>query len=63
VVEWFVDAADYMESIANAIDAAKKEIFITGYILHPEIYLKRPITNDNTKFRLDSMLMRKAVKI
>ena len=38
---WFVDGADYMEAIADSIQAAKEEIFITGFFLSPEIYLKR----------------------
>jgi phospholipase D1/2 len=38
---WFVDGADYMESIADSIQSATEEIFITGFFLSPEIYLKR----------------------
>jgi phospholipase D1/2 len=61
-VKWFVDGADYMESIADAIDAAKEEIFIAGFFMSPEIYLKRPVITGD-KYRLDVMLKRKAVKI
>jgi phospholipase D1/2 len=60
--KWFVDGADYMESIADAIEAAKEEIFIAGFFLTPEIYLKRPVITGD-KYRLDSMLKRKAVSL
>jgi phospholipase D1/2 len=60
LVRWFVDGCDYMESIADSIDSAKEEIFITGFFLSPEIYLKRPIIMGD-KWRLDKLLKRKAV--
>ncbi|XP_066154308.1 phospholipase D2 [Euwallacea fornicatus] len=56
---WFVDGASYMSSVADAIEAAKEEIFITDWWLSPEIYLKRPaIVGDY--WRLDKLLQRKA---
>ncbi|RNA10079.1 phospholipase D2 isoform X1 [Brachionus plicatilis] len=58
-VKWFVDAADYMESVADSIEAAKEEIFITGFFISPEIYLKRPIIVGD-RWRLDKLLQRKA---
>lgn len=60
LTKWFVDGSDYMESIADAIDAAKEEIFITGFFLSPEIYLKRPMISGDM-WRLDKLLKRKAV--
>ena len=60
LVKWFVDGSDYMESIADSIEAAKQEIFITGFFLSPEIYLKRPVLVGD-KWRLDKLLQRKAV--
>lgn len=60
--KWFVDGCDYMSSIADSIDAAKEEIFITGFFLSPEIYLKRPMMVGD-KWRLDKLLKRKAVTI
>lgn len=59
-VKWFVDGSDYMESIANSIETAQQEIFITGFFLSPEIYLKRPIVHGDM-WRLDKLLKRKAV--
>ena len=59
LVKWFIDGADYMESIADALDSAQSEIFITGFFLSPEIYLKRPAIMGD-KWRLDKVLKRKA---
>ncbi|XP_060530761.1 phospholipase D2 isoform X2 [Cylas formicarius] len=56
---WFVDGSSYMSAVAEAIDNAKEEIFITDWWLSPEIYLKRPaIVGDY--WRLDKLLQRKA---
>ncbi|CAF0944765.1 unnamed protein product, partial [Brachionus calyciflorus] len=59
LAKWFVDGADYMESVADSIEAATEEIFITGFFLSPEIYLKRPIIVGD-RWRLDKLLKRKA---
>ena len=59
-IKWFVDGSDYMESVANSIETAKQEIFITGFFLSPEIYMKRPVVVGD-KWRLDKLLQRKAV--
>ena len=60
MVKWLVDGADYMESIAEAIELAQEEIFIAGFFLSPELYLKRPVIHGN-QYRLDYLLKRKAV--
>ncbi|XP_035263647.1 phospholipase D1 isoform X1 [Anguilla anguilla] len=57
--KWFVNAADYFGAIADALEGAKEEIFITGWWLSPEIFLKRPVVDGNT-WRLDYILKRKA---
>ena len=31
-----------MSAVADAIDAAEHEIFITDWQFHPNVYLKRP---------------------
>lgn len=56
---WFVDGASYFEAVAEALEKAKEEIFITDWWLSPEIYLKRHVT-DREKWRLDVILGRKA---
>ena len=58
---WFVDGKDYMSAVADAIEAAEKEIMITDWQMNPEIFMKRPDTGvDSLYWRLDKMLLRKA---
>ncbi|XP_076857811.1 phospholipase D1 isoform X2 [Brachyhypopomus gauderio] len=57
--QWFVNAAGYFDAIADALEGAKEEIFITAWWLSPEIFLKRPVVEGNT-WRLDHVLKRKA---
>nr|XP_023026917.1 phospholipase D1-like [Leptinotarsa decemlineata] len=57
---WFVDGASYMSTVADAIDNAKEEIFITDWWLSPEIYLKRPALVGDY-WQLNKLLQRKAV--
>ncbi|XP_036401455.1 phospholipase D1 [Megalops cyprinoides] len=57
--KWFVNAAGYFNAIADALEGAKEEIFITGWWISPEIFLKRPVVDGNT-WRLDYVLKRKA---
>uniref|UniRef100_A0A8C0DZN7 Phospholipase n=1 Tax=Balaenoptera musculus TaxID=9771 RepID=A0A8C0DZN7_BALMU len=54
----FVNGAGYFAAAADAILRAQEEIFITGWWLSPEIYLKRPAHSDD--WRLDIMLKKKA---
>ncbi|XP_012944337.1 phospholipase D1 [Aplysia californica] len=56
---WFVDGRSYFEAVADALEKAREEIYITDWWLSPEIYLKRPIV-DGDKWRLDVILKRKA---
>ncbi|KAH9284142.1 Phospholipase D1 [Echinococcus granulosus] len=53
-----IDGASYMASVADAMEAACQEIFIADWWLSPEIYLKRPYSDDY--WRLDILLKRKA---
>ncbi|XP_049605917.1 phospholipase D1 [Syngnathus scovelli] len=57
--KWYVNGKSYMEDVANALEEAKEEIFITDWWLSPEIFLKRPIVEGN-RWRLDHLLRRKA---
>uniref|UniRef100_A0A8K9V7Y8 Phospholipase n=1 Tax=Oncorhynchus mykiss TaxID=8022 RepID=A0A8K9V7Y8_ONCMY len=57
--KWYVNGKTYMEDVANALEEAKEEIFITDWWLSPEIFLKRPVVEGN-KWRLDCILKRKA---
>ena len=59
--KWFVDGQDYMSAVADAIQAAKNEIFITDWQLSPHIFMKRQDTGvDSLAWRLDKMLFKKA---
>uniref|UniRef100_A0AAY4EYD5 Phospholipase n=1 Tax=Denticeps clupeoides TaxID=299321 RepID=A0AAY4EYD5_9TELE len=55
----YVNGKNYMEDVANALQEAKEEIFITDWWLSPEIFLKRPVVEGN-HWRLDCILKRKA---
>ncbi|XP_012088961.3 phospholipase D zeta 1 isoform X2 [Jatropha curcas] len=57
--QWFVDGQAAFEAIASAIENAKSEIFITGWWLCPELYLRRPFRSHSIS-RLDSLLEAKA---
>lgn len=57
---WFVDGAAYMSAVADALEAAREEIYIADWWLSPEIHLKRPAV-DGDYWRLDRILKRKAV--
>uniref|UniRef100_A0A671QBD8 Phospholipase n=1 Tax=Sinocyclocheilus anshuiensis TaxID=1608454 RepID=A0A671QBD8_9TELE len=59
--KWYVNGKQYMEDVANALEEAEEEIFITDWWLSPEIFLKRPVVEGN-RWRLDSILKRKAQK-
>ena len=50
-----------MAAVAEVIEAAKEEIFITDWWLSPEIYLKRGL-DFTPALRLDYLLKRKAVR-
>ncbi|XP_022844837.1 phospholipase D zeta 1 isoform X2 [Olea europaea var. sylvestris] len=57
--QWFVDGCAAFEAIGLAIEAAKSEIFICGWWLCPELYLRRPF-HAHASSRLDSLLEAKA---
>ncbi|XP_072110983.1 phospholipase D1-like isoform X2 [Mobula birostris] len=57
--KWYVNAKNYFEDVADALESAQEEIFITDWWLSPEIFLKRPVMEGNY-WRLDCILKRKA---
>ncbi|KAK9664707.1 hypothetical protein RND81_14G062600 [Saponaria officinalis] len=57
--QWFVDGQAAFEAIALAIENAKSEIFICGWWVCPELYLRRPF-KDFASSRLDALLEAKA---
>ncbi|MEQ2299139.1 hypothetical protein AMECASPLE_012382, partial [Ameca splendens] len=58
LTKWYVNGKDYFADLADALEQAKEEIFITDWWLSPEIFLKRPATDNH--WRLDEILKRKA---
>ncbi|KAA8545205.1 hypothetical protein F0562_019906 [Nyssa sinensis] len=57
--QWFIDGQAAFEAIASSIENAKSEIYITGWWLCPELYLRRPFHNHGSS-RLDALLEAKA---
>ncbi|WKX95036.1 hypothetical protein Q1695_011916 [Nippostrongylus brasiliensis] len=57
--KWFVDARSYMSHAADMMELAREEIFIAGWWISPEIYMKRPALEGHY-WRLDEILKRKA---
>lgn len=57
--QWFIDGKAAFEAIASSIENASSEIYITGWWLCPELYLRRPFHN-NSSSRLDILLEAKA---
>ncbi|KAI5089509.1 phospholipase D2 isoform X1, partial [Silurus meridionalis] len=58
LTKWYVNGSGYFSDLADALEKAKEEIFITDWWLSPEVYLKRPA--QGTYWRLDQILKRKA---
>ncbi|KAL9235011.1 hypothetical protein vseg_009814 [Gypsophila vaccaria] len=57
--QWFIDGEAGFNAIAAAIEKAKSEVYITGWWLCPELYLRRPF-RDHENSRLDVLLEAKA---
>ena len=57
--QWLVDGRDYMWNVSRAISMAKDVIYIHGWWISPELYLRRPAAISQ-KWRLDRLLQRKA---
>ncbi|KAL9259459.1 Phospholipase D zeta 1-like protein [Drosera capensis] len=57
--QWFVDGQAAFEAIALAIENSKSEIFICGWWICPELYLRRPF-QEHASARLDALLEAKA---
>ncbi|XP_053473533.1 phospholipase D1-like [Ictalurus furcatus] len=59
LIDRYVNGSGYFADLADALENAKEEIFITDWWLSPEIFLKeRPAQNN--QWRLDQILKRKA---
>uniref|UniRef100_A0A671XSM5 Phospholipase n=1 Tax=Sparus aurata TaxID=8175 RepID=A0A671XSM5_SPAAU len=58
LTKWYVNGKGYFADLADALEQAREEIFITDWWLSPEVFLKRPATENY--WRLDEILKRKA---
>uniref|UniRef100_A0A8C4IVX0 Phospholipase n=1 Tax=Dicentrarchus labrax TaxID=13489 RepID=A0A8C4IVX0_DICLA len=58
LTKWYVNGSGYFADLADALEQAKEEIYITDWWLSPEVFLKRPATDNY--WRLDEILKRKA---
>lgn len=61
----YINGHEYYDDVANDMERAKHEIYITDWWMSPEVYLKRPIPATNgvpscIRFRLDQILKRAA---
>uniref|UniRef100_A0A0E0PLB7 Phospholipase n=1 Tax=Oryza rufipogon TaxID=4529 RepID=A0A0E0PLB7_ORYRU len=59
MVQWFIDGEAAFQAIASSIEQAKSEIFITGWWLCPELFLRRPFQHHGSS-RLDALLEARA---
>ncbi|XP_024392691.1 phospholipase D zeta 1 [Physcomitrium patens] len=59
VAQWFIDGRAAFDAIMMAIESAQSEIFLTGWWLCPELYLRRPFMSHESS-RLDVLLESKA---
>ncbi|XAR48677.1 Phospholipase D [Bertholletia excelsa] len=57
--QWFIDGRAAFEAIALAMEEAKSEIYVCGWWLCPELYLRRPF-HIHASSRLDALLEAKA---
>lgn len=53
--KWFVDGCSYFYAVSQALERAQESICILDWWLSPELYLRRPPSN-NAQYRLDAML-------
>jgi hypothetical protein len=57
---WYVDGRETFLAMARAIESAREQIFITGWMLSPLLLLIRDNDPSCSHFRLDTLLRRKA---
>jgi phospholipase D1/2 len=53
--KFFVDGCSYFWAVSIALEEAKESIWILDWWLSPELYLRRP-PSENAQYRLDRML-------
>ncbi|KAK2001795.1 phospholipase D/nuclease [Colletotrichum falcatum] len=53
--KWYVDGCSYFWAVSEAIEQARESIYILDWWLSPELYLRRP-PSQNERYRLDNLL-------
>lgn len=53
--KYFIDGADYFHAVSVGIENAQTDIWIMDWWLSPELYLRRP-PSENEEYRLDRMI-------
>lgn len=59
LVRHFVGGHDYFYALSEILDGAKETIFLMGWWISPELYLRRPPA-EHEAYRLDRLLLKKA---
>ena len=59
--DYFIDGKGYFERVHQALERARKEVLICGWMISPEMPLRRPVRDLETEeSRLDRLLLRAA---
>ncbi|GKT92921.1 Phospholipase d active site motif protein [Colletotrichum tofieldiae] len=53
--KWYVDGCSYFWAVSEAIEQARESIYILDWWLSPELYLRRP-PSQNERYRIDNLL-------
>lgn len=56
----FVDGKSYFEHVAHVMECAREEIFIGGWFITAELFMKRPVKGSQDPWQLANVLKRKA---
>lgn len=59
--KWYSDTCGYFWALSVAIEEARHNIWIMGWWISPEMYLRRPPSR-NIQYRLDRMLQAAAIR-
>ncbi|KAG4429802.1 hypothetical protein IFR05_014713 [Cadophora sp. M221] len=59
--KWYSDTCGYFWALSVAIEEARHDIWIMGWWISPEVYLRRPPSR-NIQYRLDRMLQAAAIR-
>jgi len=61
--DYFIDGKGYFEKVLDTLEKARKEVLICGWMISPEMPLRRPVLDPETDdSRLDQLLLRAAIR-